>query len=254
MLNLTNLMNKLEEKYPLELAESWDNVGLLIGSKDKNISKVLVCLDITNNVVEKAIYENVDLIISHHPLIFHPQKRILEDELQGNKIIKLIENKISVYSIHTNLDSAKEGLNDYVLKKIGIKGKILDTELIPLRYMELDESIDLYDFCNILKKNLFLENMRLVETDNKIIKNIAITTGDGSSFIKDLNKNVDLFITGDLKHHISLDAYEEGLNLLDIEHYGSEKFCVDILENTLKNIDEKLEIIKYLDSKVFKHL
>lgn len=107
----------------VKIAENWDNVGLLIGDNMKEVNKVLFCLDVTQKVVQKAIDKNVDLIISHHPLIFSGLKQITNETVHGRKILKLIENKIAVYSIHTNSDFAINGLNDFIMDKLNLDGE-----------------------------------------------------------------------------------------------------------------------------------
>lgn len=256
MLNLTKFIQKFENRFPKILAENWDNVGLILGHKDKNIKKILVCLDVTENVVDKAVLENVDLIIAHHPLIFSGQKTILGDNFLGKKILKLIENNISVYGAHTNVDSADGGLNDYVLEKMNFNGEKLDFELKPLRYFELDEYTNIEDIIYRIKENLKIENVRLARSYRKNkIKKIAITTGAGDSFISEVIENkVDLFITGDLKHHIALDSIESGIYLLDIDHYGSEKLVSDLFEKVIKEIDSNIEVINFNDKEIFEYL
>ena len=256
MLNLTNFIQKFEERFHKILAESWDNVGLIIGHKNKNIEKILVCLDVTENVVNKAIFENVDLIVAHHPLIFSGQKTILGDNFLGSKILKLIENNISVYGAHTNVDSADGGLNDYVLEKMNFSGKKLDFDLKPLRYFELNEYTAIEDVVTRIKENLKIDNVRLARSYRKNkIKKIAITTGSGDSFITEvMNNDVDLFITGDLKHHIALDTIESGMYLLDIDHYGSEKLVSDLFEKVIKEIDNNIEVINFNDKEIFEYL
>ena len=226
-----------------------------MGHKDKNIKKILVCLDVTENVVDKAVFEKVDLIVSHHPLIFSGQKTILGDNFLGKKILKLIENNISVYGAHTNVDSADGGLNDYVLEKMAFNGKKLDFELKPLRYFELDKYTNIEDIIYRIKKNLKIENVRLARSYRKNkIKKIAITTGAGDSFISEVIENkVDLFITGDLKHHIALDSIESGIYLLDIDHYGSEKLVSDLFEKVIKEIDSNIEVINFNDKEIFEY-
>lgn len=255
MLNLTKFIQKFENRFPKILAENWDNVGLILGYKDKNIKKILVCLDITENVVDKAVFEKVDLIVSHHPLIFSGQKTILGDNFLGKKILKLIENNISVYGAHTNVDSADGGLNDYVLEKMAFNGKKLDFELKPLRYFELNEYTNIEDIIYRIKENLKIENVRLARSYRKNkIKKIAITTGAGDSFISEVIENkVDLFITGDLKHHIALDSIESGIYLLDIDHYGSEKLVSDLFEKVIKEIDSNIEVINFNDKEIFEY-
>ncbi len=107
-----------EELAPTNLAEDWDNVGLLLGSKLQDINRILVCLDVTNQVADEAVEKKADLIVSHHPLIFKGIKRLNEDDLKGKILYKLIRNNIGVYSAHTNLDVAVGGVNDVLAKKL----------------------------------------------------------------------------------------------------------------------------------------
>ena len=103
-MKLKDIINCLESKFPRTAAESWDNVGLMVGSRGSEIKKIQISLDATMKVVDNAVEQGADLIITHHPLIFSPVKNINSDTLLGRKLLKLIENKIAVYSLHTNLD------------------------------------------------------------------------------------------------------------------------------------------------------
>lgn len=111
----------IEELASKKLAESWDNVGLLVGDGSKKVSKILVCLDVTDWVIDEAIEQKVDMIVSHHPVIFGSLKRITADTVLGRKLLKLISNNIAVYCAHTNYDIAKGGLNDLFAKHLGFK-------------------------------------------------------------------------------------------------------------------------------------
>lgn len=115
------ITNKIEERYPLNLAEDYDNVGLLIGSYQKKIGRILVCLEIDNRVVDEAIKKNIDMIITHHPIIFKPIKRIIDDSYITSVIIKLIRSGINVYALHTNFDNADGGMNDILAERIGLQ-------------------------------------------------------------------------------------------------------------------------------------
>ncbi|NLM04268.1 MAG: Nif3-like dinuclear metal center hexameric protein [Clostridiales bacterium] len=122
--DITSLMEKLA---PREYAMEWDNVGLQIGSYEKEVKKIIISLDITKEVLEEAIEQDIDLIISHHPIIFSPLKSIVKEDYKGNLIHKAISNNISIYATHTNMDIAIGGLNDFVAKKIGLENiSILD--------------------------------------------------------------------------------------------------------------------------------
>ena len=136
-INSQKLLGLLEQLAPKKYAESWDNVGLLLGNDEVEIDKVMVTLDVTEVVVDEAIEKNVDLIISHHPVIFKGMKNITDRTYQGRLIRKLIKNDIHVYSAHTNLDIAKGGLNDYLMNLIGLDDLSLLTVSDSLAFYKL---------------------------------------------------------------------------------------------------------------------
>lgn len=247
---MKNLIKEFEKKISPTIAEEWDNVGLLIGDRNKKVKKVLVTLDITNKVVEFAIENKIDVIFSHHPLIFSKLNKIVSSDLIGNRIIKLIKNDINVYAAHTNLDFVEGGLNDYLIKILDLEGKIIKKES-PVRYFSLKDEIDSKELALIIKNKLGLNNVRIV--GNKKVKKIALVTGAGSSFLRELH-DVDMYITGDLTHHNSLDYKEKGMVLLDIGHYGSEKFALNLLKEIIIEIDNNLNVIEYIDEEVFEIL
>jgi dinuclear metal center YbgI/SA1388 family protein len=121
MATCEDISKYMNEIAPLSLAEEWDNAGLMIGGKSDTVKKIMVCLDVTSKVVKEAVEKNVDLIVSHHPLLFKPLKRILKDEFKGKILYELIKNNIAVYSAHTNLDVSDGGLNQYLAEYIGLK-------------------------------------------------------------------------------------------------------------------------------------
>ena len=126
-MKLKSLIKKIEAKYPTNLAYDWDNVGLLVGDAEEEIDKVLVCLEANEAIVEEAINNNVNLIVTHHPFIFGKMKKITTSDFKGKLIHKLIKNNIAVYSMHTNFDIAFDGLNDYFMEVMGFEdSKILD--------------------------------------------------------------------------------------------------------------------------------
>ena len=134
-MKLNNLIKKIESKYPLNLAYDWDNVGLLVGDFDSEIKKILVTLEANENVIEEAVANNIDLIITHHPFIFRKMNKINTKDLKGRLIHKLIKNDIALYSMHTNFDIAFDGLNDYFMEIMGFENtKILDVTKSEILY------------------------------------------------------------------------------------------------------------------------
>ena len=257
-MKLEDIIRSLEKKYNPDFAEKWDNSGLIIGRKNKDISGITICLDITTDIINQAVTDKTELIISHHPLIFSEIKKITDETLLGEKILKLIENGISVYSIHTNADSAAEGLNDYIFEKLELTGdkKVwIESENYPGnglgRIIELDEEMSISDLSMIIKEKLSLKNVRIAGNESGKIKKIAVLTGAGGSLISDIDNSIDLYITGDLKHHETLDALEEGLTLIDIGHFESESIFSELLKRDLE-VFFNGKIIQAKENQVFK--
>lgn len=236
----------LEELFPNNLAYDWDNVGLQIGSLDKDINTILLSLDITEEVCDEAINSNSDLVIVHHPLIFSPLKSIKTDSSIGKIIEKLIKNDITLYVMHTNFDAKENGLNKILADMLSLK----NTKV--LSYTTESEGIGLYsdinstpvkELINTVKSLFKLDRARYIGDLDANIKRVAITGGSGSSGIADCLKNdVDLYITGDISYHYALDSIAHGLNILDVGH-NVEKHAIKGLYEILDKTEITSKII-----------
>ena len=233
-----DICNIIEKDFPKEYAEGFDNVGLLIGDYNKNINKILISLEITEKVIDEAILNNVDMIISHHPLLFKGLKSITNKSYIGNLVLKLIQNNICVYAAHTNFDSANNGMNDLLCEKIGLLNvEKFDNEEISIgRIGYLEGEKTFIDFCANLKKNFKLENIIVSGDLNKSIKKVAVVGGSGSDFLNEaLKKKCDCLITGDVKHHAALDYSNMGINIVDLTHFASEIIFKESFKNFLSS-------------------
>lgn len=257
---IKEIIKVIEEKFPKKMSEEWDNVGLLIGDLNNPVKKIMLTLDCTMDAIDKAIEEKVDLIIAHHPLIFSSIKTINTGTILGKKIIKLIENKIAVYGLHTNLDSSPEGLNSYIGEYLGFgSGRILEEkELNGIEYgigrFYKINSIEFEELIKGIKNKLNLSHVSVVAPkENKKITKLAIVNGSGANYWRMAKKmGAEVLITGDVKYHEALDAKEENMSIVDIGHYEGEIIYTDILENLLKNICENIIIFK--GQPVFKNI
>lgn len=223
----------INEFAPTSLKESFDNVGLMVGESDKEITNILVALDCTLEVINEAIENNCNLIFTHHPLLFRKPSSITDRTLQGKKILKLIQNNIALYSAHTNLDAVEGGINDTIVEILGFgKGEILDrnenAKKINVnggigRLIALDKEITLKDILSIVKNKLNIQDLRYAGDLNKIIRKAAIINGSGQDFFEiSKSKNADLIITGDTTYHFVSDYNEEDIAIVDIGHFSSE--------------------------------
>lgn len=253
MIKVNNIIKEMELLAPTYLKEDFDNVGLMVGDKNKEVKKVLLALDCTLKVIEEAKKENVELIITHHPLIFKRPSSITTDNLQGKKIIELIKNDISLYSSHTNLDSVENGLNDTIVSILGFDNfKILeknkrDDKAGLGRIVSLNESIQLEDLISKIKKSLNINNLRVVKGKDKVNK-IAIINGSGQDFIgKAVALGADCIITGDTTYHFASDYKEMEISILDVGHFASEQIT---FFNVMENLKEKFKDVEFITSTV----
>ena len=247
MTTVKDVFNHLNNLADVKLAEKWDNVGLMLGSNNNEVSRVLVCLDVTTNVVEEAIAKNVNLIVSHHPLIFKPLKNIdYTTDFKSRIIRNLIKNDISVISFHTNLDSATLGLNDYLAKILKLNEiqvlfeHSLDNTAGLGRIGKLTNPMKFNDFITYIKNCFSLETVSAVIGDEKEISTIALLGGSGADFIYTLPE-VDVYLTGDVGYHAALDAIEMKKNIIDVGHF-TENLVKDLLLDYISELN--VEVIK----------
>lgn len=225
---------------PFESADSWDNVGLIIGNPSKQTTRILLALDLSDEVLEEAIEEDIDLIITHHPPIFSPIKQVTTDTKIGQKIINCIENGISVIAAHTNLDrSFENGINRYLADSLSLSGlSLLNSEDGASGYGivgNLDEPMPVDQFMTKLKVAFDIPFLKTTHyKDDAMIKRVAISSGASADFIEDaLNASADLFILGDLKYHEAQKVEGEKLILVDVGHYESEAIYLNAFKEQL---------------------
>lgn len=229
-----------------EYALSWDNCGKQVYFEREN-KGLLLALDVTDEVIKISEDLGYNLIISHHPLLFTGTKNIIEGTYLGDNLIKLIEEKISVYSAHTNLDIAREGVNyalaDF-LKLKNLKPLAIDEEKEIGLVGELESPKDIREIIKEFEEKLNIRGIRCYGRREKV-KKISLCGGAGSDYFnKALENESDLFLTGDVKYHEGQRAYENKILMLDIGHFGSEKLILPrIKEKLLKEFpDLKIEI------------
>lgn len=240
----------LEQWVPLSLAYDWDNAGLQIGSDNLLTTKIMVTLDVTEAVVDEAISVGANLIIAHHPLFFKGIKSINYDAPKGRVIKKIIAHNLTVYSAHTNLDIAVGGVNDMLSDALDIKveGNLIDVDSESLglgRVGTIKTQTTLAAFCEEVKTAYELDGVIVTGDLNKQIKRVAVLGGSGEKFIKNaLEKDVDVYITGDISYHFAQDAQEAGLAIIDAGHYIEKIMKQATVSYLRENIPEnKLEIV-----------
>lgn len=240
-----DIISCLEQLSPRKYACDWDNVGLLVGRKEKEVQKIMVALDASNEVVEYAIKEQVDMLITHHPLIFSALKQINEEQFIANKVLSLAENGIAYYAMHTNFDAAG-GMAELAASDSYLN--LSDTEPMELcsedgtgmgRYGKLPVPMTAAEVATYVKDKFHLSYVTLYQsaTDKeKVFDSIAVMPGSGKSFMKEVKaKGYELYLTGDFGHHEGIDAMDMGLTVIDATHYGLEHIFISFISEYLKS-------------------
>ena len=233
MASVNDLLRFLTGFAPLELQLDFDNSGFLVGYGDAEVKRVLLALDITNDVIEEAIQKEANLIISHHPIIFHPLAS-LTDNGAGSKVMRLAENRIAAICMHTNLDIADGGVNDVLIRLLGAScTDSLDKDGCG-RVGFLPEPLSLERFLEHCKSILHTNGIRYVNA-GKPVQKLAVMGGAGADSLRDAyEKGCDTYVTADVKYHQFLDALELGVNLIDADHFCTENPIIPVLAEMLE--------------------
>ena len=238
--------------YPLDLASEFDKgkIGLQFGSLNAEVKKIIVCLDATDRVIDEAIENDANLIISHHPFMFVPMMNLNYDTPFGKKITKVISNKLNIMAFHTNFDVGLDGMNDVLANKLGLQNvKYITDELNNdsfIRWGEC-EKIKLVDFCEVVKKVYKQKTVKVAGNLEKIISKVAIVGGSGSSeYHQAFKSGADVYITGQLRHELGIEACENNFALIEVSH-AVEYFGI---ENLKEKLVEKFTDVVITMSKV----
>ena len=238
----SEIINCLEKYAPVSLAEKWDNVGLMVGEFDSEINKVLVALDINDDVIDEAINIGAEMIITHHPLIFKEIKSVNSYTPLGKRIIKLIKNNIAVYSAHTNLDIANGGTNSILAEMLGLVNisNLINPELDAGlgKIGVLSKEMTFLDFAEKVKHILGAKHITISGDINTIVKKVGLCTGKGADreYIQTAKENgCEVYITGDVGYHDAQTANDLDICLIDGTHYLTEVLIIPVLCNYLKN-------------------
>ena len=233
----------LSQIAPLRLAEEWDNVGLLLGDRKREVARVMTCLTITPDLVDEAIDSKVGLIVSHHPLPFKPVAKITTDQLPTAMLLRLASNDIAVYSAHTAFDSSASGINQQWAEMIGLTSI---EPLIPLepgnrdlregsgRLGRLSLSKCASEIISEAARAVGMPNPRIVHGATTEVTRVAIACGSGGSFLSAAKRTgCELLLTGEATFHTCLEARSMGITLGLLGHFASERFAMERLAERL---------------------
>lgn len=244
------IINIIEETYPKEAALSFDNVGLQAGRHDKEVKRIYLALDATEEVIRGAEAFHAEMLITHHPLIFSPLKSVTDDNFVSRRILELIQKDISYYAMHTNYDVlgmaalAERILGLQEAQVLDVTAEIGGREEGIGRIGILEKSMTLKECCAYVKERLSLEFVKVSGDPDQQVQRLAISPGSGKSAIAPaIAKGADVLVTGDIGHHDGLDAWEQGLAVIDAGHYGTEYIFMEDMKRFLEERLEEVEIM-----------
>ena len=242
---LADIIAFFEQFAPLTLAEDWDNVGLLLGNRRADVHSVLTCLTLTPDVAREAIDRRVNLVVSHHPILFKATKRITADAPEGAMLLDLAAAGVAVYSPHTCYDSAAGGINQQLAELLGLE------QIEPLIGEETESTIGtgrkgifpgsgdcrrptLAEVLNLLKQKLNISTLAYTGDVNQAVSCVGIICGAGGEFLSVAKKcGCDLFLTGEARFHTALEARSLGISMILAGHYATERPAMEHLAKIL---------------------
>ncbi|KAL7713000.1 NGG1-interacting factor 3 [Entamoeba marina] len=251
----TSFINTLESHYPKSLSESWDNTGLLIEAND-NVSKVLMCIDITKDVISEAIEQHCDFILSYHPTLFKSFKKLVGVTRSQKLALELLKNNITVYSPHSIMDSVNGGVNDWlaaiVLNKkpsttsvldnvTAIEEKQDDFSIGAGRMVTFNEEIEINELIKRIKDGLNVPLRVAIPEEKKTVKTVAICCGSGSMMFA--NKCADVVLTGEMGHHEILEHVSWNTGVILSEHTNTERGYLELWKGRLQELFGGIEFI-----------
>ena len=237
----------LSELAPREGAMDWDNVVHPLGDPDSQVSRVLVALDITEDVADEALAHGCELIVAHHPVMncrWLPVQSVRSDTPQGHLLLKLLRNGVSAICMHTNLDVAWGGVNDILAEKLKLvdPGPLCDNGLG--RVGRLEEPMDLADFVRFVSRSLGCNGVRYAGAGKPVCR-VAVGGGACGDFEDDaIRAGCDTFVTADLSYHQFLDAKGKGINLIDAGHFPTEDPVCEKLVQYVSDRFQELVVTK----------
>lgn len=237
-MQLSSLTDFLETVAPLELAEDWDNTGLLAGDPRQPVERVMTCLTVTQTTAEEAIRERADLVVSHHPIPFKPVSRLTSATTTGRLLWNLARHGVAVYSAHTAFDSAAHGINQQLSERLGL------ADVAPLvphpgglgtgRMGSLAEPVPLATLSARVRGALGIEHCQTVGEPDRRVGRVAIGCGAADDLL-DAAKALrcDAMLLGETRFHACLEAEDAGIGLILVGHYASERFAMETLADCL---------------------
>lgn len=246
MPRVSEVCKYLDATFPFALREDYDNVGLLCGDPDREVTRILVALDATSETIQKACLDGAELIVTHHPLIFTPLRCVTEDASDARRVASLLRAGISCISLHTNLDRAPGGVNNALARAIGAEPETFLEEIGCICCLPEEETMPA--FLERVSAALGTKDVRYLSS-GKPVRRIAVCGGAGGNILYNAGKcRCDTVITGEVKHHQWIDAAEGKLNMIEAGHFYTENPIVPVLADLLRKKWPDLDVVSITGS------
>ena len=240
-MKIKEVLCALEQFAPLPLQESWDNAGLQIGLTEAEVSGVLLCLDVTESIVDEAVQKGCNLVVSHHPLLFRGLKQISDQTYVQRTVLKAIKNDICVVSMHTNMDNARGGVNFKIAERLGLSDIRFGTATEEVQEPQsgswvmgtLAEPMEAHNFIMHVKQSLEAKSAMCNELLHRPIRKVAICGGAGDFLLDEvIGKGADAFLTGEMHYH-QYFGHEQHIQICVVGHYESEHFTAELFRDLI---------------------
>ena len=238
----------IEEFAPVSIQMSFDNSGFLVGSRESKVNRVMLALEVSDDVIKDAIKQECQMIITHHPLIFHAEKSVTADTYQGKLLLQLISSGIALYSSHTPLDAAPGGCNDVLCDMFGLKdvrgivplGRSGEREYFCARVGNVDATVR--EIALTACKKLGADLTAVVDCGKRIHR-LAVCSGSGGGILNEcIAAGADALLTGELSYHEALVLREAGISAIICGHYQTE---IPVLNSLLGHLQKRINVLKY---------
>lgn len=261
------IIDILRDCSPEHLACTWDNVGLLVGSREKEINRIYVALDATDAVIAEAVKQKADMLLTHHPMIFKGLKKVTEVDFIGRRVIELIRHDMAYYAMHTNFDvtgMAELAADKMQLKEDTVLQQTTETEDGPAgigRVGNLPRPMSLAECITRTKEAFEIDTVKVFGFREQPygpkgqITRIALCPGSGKGVIEDaLQAGAQVLVTGDIDHHEGIDAAARGMAVIDAGHYGMEKMFIPCMQRYLNEKLPELTVLTEIPQQPFVYI
>ena len=244
---VSDVLSVCNEIAPAILCEGFDNAGLLIGGAQQEVTGILVALDLRREVIEEAVQEGINLVVTHHPILFSPAQQMVEDGGERSNIREMIRRDMAHIAMHTNLDAVDGGVCDALCECLDIQNtqrlaNASDEALIelgvPMGYGRIGsvEETTLADFAKKVQDALDAECVQFAGEKERTVRRVAVASGSGASVAENaFLKGADCFVTGEIKHHLAIEYAQKGMGMIDAGHYDTEKVILPVLCERLQS-------------------